>query len=501
MNLSRLLMLLALALSTTRIAGAQALSENQFVIIPLRVHILTAPDIEAANCTLSDADLARVLGHVNAIWHKAGVHFGVESVLREPADQQERFRITTESSGGEPSMAELQILLPRSSRSFDGLHVYYFHELPFNSAFVGDDTVFANEAAKVQQVRGGGDDPVARVTAHALGNALGLPNHSDERNLMGNATSGVALNASQGETARLVAKTIRGATTVSGLRTATEAAEARQDNAAARRLRTWLSEVSEAVAVAAEEAKAKAASAPKRERDHILIVPLRVHVLTAPDMEIANCNLSDADITRVIGDINAIWHKAGIHFGVESVLHEPVEQRERFRVVTELSGGEPSDTELRLLLPRSSRAFDGLHVYYFHQLDYNSAYVGDDIVFAQESPKLRQVKGGGDDPVARVTAHALGNLLGLSNEGEPRNLMGNATTGIDLDDTQAETASKVARTIRGVATVPELQKAAEAAESRGDRSAGRRLWSWLAEIPGPGAAEAERRRESLAPSR
>ena len=61
--------------------------------------------------------------------------------------------------------------------------------------------------------------------------------------------------------------------------------------------------------------------------------------------------------------------------------------------------------------------------------------------------------------------------------------MANATSGIELDDTQAETAAKVAGTIRGVATVSELRKTAEAAEARGDRSTAVRLRSWLAEIP------------------
>jgi hypothetical protein len=90
-------------------------------------------------------------------------------------------------------VSELLMLLPRASRAFDGLHVYYFHDLPFNGAFAGDDVVFAQEGARVQKVPGGGDDAVARVTSHALGNALGLPNHGDPRNLMGNGTSGIAL--------------------------------------------------------------------------------------------------------------------------------------------------------------------------------------------------------------------------------------------------------------------------------------------------------------------
>ena len=199
MNMLSLVMLLALLLSPTQAVPAQVLPEDQFVIIPLRVHIVTAPDIDAVNSKLTDAEIQRVVGHVNDIWHRAGIHFGLEAVVREQAEQVERFRVTTEARGREPD-EELQMLLPRSSRTFDGLHAYFFRRLPYNSAYLGDDTVFASETAEVQKIKGGGDDVVARVTSHSLGNALGLPNHSDPRNLMGGGTSGVALNAAQGET-------------------------------------------------------------------------------------------------------------------------------------------------------------------------------------------------------------------------------------------------------------------------------------------------------------
>ena len=106
--------------------------------------------------------------------------------------------------------ADLWMLLPRASRVFDGLHVYYFHELPFNSAYMGDDVVFAIEGAQVQEIPGGGKDPIARVTAHALGNLLGLRNVEERRNLMGNGTSGIALTGSQAESASKVARTMHG---------------------------------------------------------------------------------------------------------------------------------------------------------------------------------------------------------------------------------------------------------------------------------------------------
>ena len=82
----------------------------------------------------------------------------------------ERFRLTASQGGGEVGVDQLRILLPRGSRGFEGVHVYLFHELPFNSVYRIDDLVFSQELARVRPIPGGGKDPVARVTAHAVGN-------------------------------------------------------------------------------------------------------------------------------------------------------------------------------------------------------------------------------------------------------------------------------------------------------------------------------------------
>jgi hypothetical protein len=248
MKPARLALVVGLVLAAARDAGAQGVPAEEFVVIPLRVHVLRSPEIDMANGRLTDAEVAVVVGNINAIWHKAGIHFGVESVLSEPVAQAERFRAVAGLKGGEVDPDDLRILLPRASRSFDGLHVYCFHELPFNSVYMVDDAVFVHEAARVRPVPGGGDDPIARVTAHALGNLLTLPNVAEPRNLMGNGTSGIALDGPQAESARKVARLIAGAMTVEGLRKAIKAAEARGDVAAARRLRFWLGELPGAAA-------------------------------------------------------------------------------------------------------------------------------------------------------------------------------------------------------------------------------------------------------------
>ena len=55
---------------------AQPIAANRFLIVPIRAHILTAPDLELADCKLKDADVTRIISKVNTIWNKAGIYSG-----------------------------------------------------------------------------------------------------------------------------------------------------------------------------------------------------------------------------------------------------------------------------------------------------------------------------------------------------------------------------------------------------------------------------------------
>src|SRR5262245_32543214 len=72
---------------------------DQFLVIPLRVHILKADDLAEVDCKLADADIERVVGKVNGIWHNAGIHWGLESIVREAAAGQDRFRLVRDLEG------------------------------------------------------------------------------------------------------------------------------------------------------------------------------------------------------------------------------------------------------------------------------------------------------------------------------------------------------------------------------------------------------------------
>src|SRR5262249_26906726 len=60
---------------------------EDFLIAPVRVHLLCATKEPALCTTLENADIERILKKVNRIWAQAGITFYLESIVREqPAD-------------------------------------------------------------------------------------------------------------------------------------------------------------------------------------------------------------------------------------------------------------------------------------------------------------------------------------------------------------------------------------------------------------------------------
>jgi hypothetical protein len=230
-----------------------------------------------------------------------------------------------------------------------------------------------------------------------------------------------------------------------------------------------------------------------------VVIPLRVHVLTSEDLPEADCKLTDEDVARIVGKVNGVWNKAGIHFGLESVVREPAAGVERFKAAREESGDEPPPlAAYRFLIPDGEhRRFDGLHVYYIHQFSVNGVYMGRDFAIVQETARLRPVEGGIDEPLPRVTAHELGHALGLPHRQDRTNLLASGTTGTLLNASEVKTARARAARTRGSLAVPDLLKSAEDASEKGDAPLARRLWTWLSQLPGAGAEAAKKKLEAI----
>jgi hypothetical protein len=234
-----------------------------------------------------------------------------------------------------------------------------------------------------------------------------------------------------------------------------------------------------------------AAAAPAA--DQFLIVPLRIHILKSPGLELGDCKLQDREVERVIRNLNTIWRKAGIVFGIESIVREVAVQRDRFQLIVQLNDGQIGLREFQLLLPKPSRVFDGTHAYFFHTLPFNGAYLGEDLAVVQEGAALKEVAGGIDDPMARVLGHSFGAMFGLRQREEPpSSLLAMGTTGCDLDLGEIDRARRVARTIKGVLSVADAHKAAEAAQAAGRAEQAKLLRSWLGAVSGPAVIDSKK---------
>ena len=183
---------------------------EEFIVVPLRVHVLTSSDAPEIDCKLTDADVERIVTKMNRVWSVAGIYFGVESIVREPAAKVDQFKRIRDELGAAP-LGLFRILRPEASRTFDGLHVYYVHKLPVNGVYMGSDYAIVQETAKLREVKGGIDEPVPRVTSHELGHALGLPHRQHRTNLMQSGTTGILLNEAEVKVAREKALKTKGA--------------------------------------------------------------------------------------------------------------------------------------------------------------------------------------------------------------------------------------------------------------------------------------------------
>lgn len=171
-----------------------------FLLAPLRVHLLTATNEPAAHTTLTSNDVTRILGKVNRVWAQAGITFYLESLRIEPAANTEGFRENVKTNTD-----ALLRLRPESSKGTNVFHVYYLKQFGPNGICIRGIN-FVKDTASLRAVEGGLDEPIPRVTSHELGHALTLPHRQDVTNLLASGMSGGWLNEMEIKQARESAK-------------------------------------------------------------------------------------------------------------------------------------------------------------------------------------------------------------------------------------------------------------------------------------------------------
>jgi hypothetical protein len=159
---------------------------GEFLIVPVRVHLLQCEKADALHCRLKEADVRRIFGKANRIWNMAGIAFHLESVVTEEAILADSF--------DESLLESFKATRPPKSAVSGMIHVFYVHKLPTNGVFMGRDAIFVKDTAALREVKGGVDEPIPRVTSHEIGHAMGLPHRQNTINLLASGTTGWSVN-------------------------------------------------------------------------------------------------------------------------------------------------------------------------------------------------------------------------------------------------------------------------------------------------------------------
>ncbi len=174
---------------------------DDFLIVPLRIHLLTAADGSPLKTSFTSSDFDRILPKMNRVWSQAGVHFYIESVVKEeaaPGEIPDDITIRKEN-GWLPSH------IPPATHADSAFNIYYIKRFAANGVYFRR-AIFVKDTASLKPVDGGIDEPLPRVTSHELGHALSLPHRQDVTNLMASGTTGTWLNADEIKRARDAAK-------------------------------------------------------------------------------------------------------------------------------------------------------------------------------------------------------------------------------------------------------------------------------------------------------
>ena len=192
----------------SRAADAPVFGFQDFLLVPVRVHLLSSADTPTLQTTLTGGDVDRIFQKANRVWAPAGIQFFVESLHSEPARPA---KTTPDPDPTKRVPSGLDAMLqhvPPASRSAEVFNVYYIKSFDVNGVyFRHPEAIFVKDTASLRKVEGGIDEPLPRVTSHELGHAFSLVHRQNTFNLMASGTTGTSLNESEIRQARESAAT------------------------------------------------------------------------------------------------------------------------------------------------------------------------------------------------------------------------------------------------------------------------------------------------------
>lgn len=161
----------------------------------------------------------------------------------------------------------------------------------------------------------------------------------------------------------------------------------------------------------------------------IITLPVRVHLVQSATIPAMQTTLVEADIRRIFDKVNTVWAQAGIQFEIESIgPTQALALLPEMRMKSEFE-------RVKLMIPKERLSALALDVCYVKQVKPNGFYNGV-MAVVKDTAKLKEVPGGLDEPLPRVTSHEIGHALGLTHRQDKVNLMASGTTGFSLNEAE-----------------------------------------------------------------
>ncbi|HRH94295.1 MAG TPA: hypothetical protein PLB55_00095 [Prosthecobacter sp.] len=178
-----------------------------------------------------------------------------------------------------------------------------------------------------------------------------------------------------------------------------------------------------------------------------LVLPVRVHLVQSVAHPRLQTTVSEAGVRAIFDEVNAIWAQAGIRFEIEAVgvlqaLDRPLKK-----------WFERDRNWVKAAIPTNQFSPTAIDVCFVKEMGPNGFFYGEPVVVC-ENPEFTKVKGGSDNPVARVAAHELGHVLFLKHRQEHTNLMASGRNGVSLNNQEIRDARERALQILGQMPVP-----------------------------------------------
>jgi hypothetical protein len=161
----------------------------------------------------------------------------------------------------------------------------------------------------------------------------------------------------------------------------------------------------------------------------VITLPVRVHLMQSETIPAMHTTMVEADVQRVFGKANKVWAQAGIQFEIESI--GPT----KALALSPEARLKPEFDRVNSLIPKERLSATAINVCYVKEVTPNGFYNGR-LVVVKDTAKLREVPGGIDEPLPRVTSHEIGHALGLIHRQDTTNLMQSGTTGFSLNEAE-----------------------------------------------------------------